>query len=139
MQTRIWYGLKNHSGQAVPLSSWLPSVGAGWHRLVVKLIEDLFDAGWDGEVFDIKEKFGSLRFYIGPIDGVQPFDPLIRAAEEESAKTCEICGKPGTPREKGGWIKTKCSFCSVAHQIFNLADELNHQLRRDQDGRTAKT
>ena len=77
-------------------------------------------------VEQIKEKFGTLRFYVSGVahDGPGDFDKellgdcdeaiynLIGNAEQESSVTCETCGKPGKQRRKeSGWIKTWCEDC----------------------------
>ena len=53
----------------------------------------------------IKEKFGTLRFYTSGGDDYT--DGVIRMAEAMSGSTCETCGNPGTTGGKG-WIKTAC-------------------------------
>ena len=53
----------------------------------------------------VKEKFGTLRFYYQGGDDV--IDGMVRMAESMSGVTCEECGKPGTSTG-GGWIKTVC-------------------------------
>jgi len=58
--------------------------------------------------FQVKEKYGTLRFYMDlPTD--EMFS-LIDEAEEQSAHTCEVCGKPGEERY-GGWVSTLCDEC----------------------------
>lgn len=53
----------------------------------------------------VKEKFGTLRFYYtGGDDYVRG---LVSMAESMSAVTCEVCGKPGTSNNSG-WIRTVC-------------------------------
>lgn len=53
----------------------------------------------------VKEKFGTLRFYY---DGGDDYiRGLASMAEAMSARTCEICGNPGKSRG-GGWIRTLC-------------------------------
>lgn len=53
----------------------------------------------------IKEKFGTLRFYY---DGGDEYCRGIEAmAESMSARTCETCGTPGKLRH-GGWVRTLC-------------------------------
>ena len=53
----------------------------------------------------VKEKFGTLRFYYrGGDDYIRG---LVSMAESMSAVTCEKCGKPGKQTE-GGWITTLC-------------------------------
>jgi hypothetical protein len=53
----------------------------------------------------VKEKFGTLRFYYGGGDDV--VRGIGRMAESMSAVTCETCGAPGVTRS-GGWIQTLC-------------------------------
>ncbi len=57
------------------------------------------------KVFQVKEKFGGLRFYCD--SSTDEIDALIRAAEEESTRTCDVCGRQGTARG-GSWIRTRC-------------------------------
>jgi hypothetical protein len=53
----------------------------------------------------IKEKFGTLRFYYwGGDDYCRGVESM---AESMSAVTCEVCGSPGKLRN-GGWIQTLC-------------------------------
>jgi hypothetical protein len=66
------------------------------------------------EVLQVKEKFGGLRFYAA-IHGCteeqeKAIREVIRKAEGESFKVCEVCGKAG--REiNNGWIKVRCEEC----------------------------
>jgi hypothetical protein len=80
-------------------------VGEGWHALVSELVDDLLRLGWDGEVHQVKEKFGGLRFYIGM--GSEAVHDRIAKAMEDSFKICEDCGEPGKLR-RGGWLRTLC-------------------------------
>ena len=56
----------------------------------------------------VKEKYGSLRFYM--TRGSDEIFHLIERAEELSSKTCEECGDYGEERG-GGWIRTLCLKC----------------------------
>jgi hypothetical protein len=56
-------------------------------------------------VEQIKEKFGSLRFYYQ--GGDDQISGMVRMAEAWADKSCETCGAPGTLGGKG-WIKTLC-------------------------------
>lgn len=64
------------------------------------------------EASQVKEKFGGLRFYLGPV--LVKYDEQvyqwIEEAEAEAEKTCENCGKPGKPNSTG-WIITLCDGC----------------------------
>jgi hypothetical protein len=53
----------------------------------------------------VKEKFGTLRFYYNGGDDV--VDGMVRMAESWSAVACEECGAPGAQNSRG-WIKTLC-------------------------------
>jgi hypothetical protein len=53
----------------------------------------------------VKEKFGTLRFYVHGGDDYT--DGVVSMAEAMSGVTCEVCGKPGTT-SGGGWITTLC-------------------------------
>ena len=85
----------------------------GWFDILWRLCEDLEPlvmemeraGGPKFEVLQVKEKFGGLRFYVNcRNDGIRK---RIDAAIQESFRTCEICGQPGTLRE-GRCIKTLC-------------------------------
>ena len=58
-------------------------------------------------VEQIKEKFGTLRFYAS--GGDEFTDGAISFAESLSNQMCEECGAPGK-RIGGGWIRTLCNF-----------------------------
>lgn len=53
----------------------------------------------------VKEKFGTLRFYFD--GGDEAIHGMVELAEYMSSVTCEECGKPGKLRG-GGWVRTLC-------------------------------
>jgi len=57
----------------------------------------------------VKEKFGTLRFYYGGGDEV--VEGMVSIAESLTCRTCECCGCPGS-RRGGSWIKTLCDKCN---------------------------
>jgi len=92
---------------------WGFECGDGWEPLIRKLseeVEAIIVTMPEKErkkfrVKQVKEKFGTLRFYMGIAhDGIRA---AIDRAEQESAVTCETCGKPGKIRS-GGWISVLC-------------------------------
>lgn len=97
-----WWGDKKKEAS---LADVLASAPPGWSGIIKTLIPDLFALGWDGEVDQVKEKFGGLRFYIG--SGSNEIFDRIAQAENDSNRTCEVCGAPGVSR-RGGWIRTLC-------------------------------
>lgn len=99
---KIKYGWREVERTVEDTISSLPTP---WHRHVTKLIEDLFDSGWDGHLLQIKEKYGGLRFYTDTTTEQQ--DNMIRAVENLTTKICYECGKPSTGTTKG-WIMFVC-------------------------------
>jgi hypothetical protein len=69
----------------------------------------------------IKEKFGTLRFYYTGGDDV--IDGMVRMAESMSGVTCETCGNPGQQRG-GGWIRTLCDHHEELYQEGNRSKEM---------------
>lgn len=89
-------------------------IGLGWMNVIVELDAKIAELVPDYNISQIKEKFGGLRFYIGPLEeGPGVFDKvhqLIRDAEEVADNLCDQCGKPGqmcNPNGRG-WIATRC-------------------------------
>ena len=70
-------------------------------------------------VIQVKEKFGTLRFYYD--GGDDHIHGLVRMAEAMSSVTCETCGVPGKQRS-GGWIRTLCDFHEEEYQKKNGVD-----------------
>ena len=95
--------LKGNIGCAVP---------DGWGFYVKTLLDALvFEQESDRElagfrVKQIKEKFGTLRFYC--VGGDDFTNAIIDRAEEASAHTCEITGLPGSlhTMKNSMWLKT---------------------------------
>lgn len=95
------------------------SCGAGWYPLIAKLHVALCDVDVDYEILQVKEKYGTLRYYAETdtenAEVRKRFDALIAAAELRSAEVCEWCGSPGhlSSSETYGdrWYKTLCADC----------------------------
>ena len=84
-------------------------VGPGWRDTLDELCAKLFALGWNGELGQVKEKFGSLRFYfLNTCRGYEDiaFDVVDRA-EHRTESICEKCGKYGKIRGPG-WLKCLC-------------------------------
>jgi hypothetical protein len=101
---------------------WGFNISPGWYKIIEELNEQLqeimFVIGCDITVKQVKEKFGTLRFYYDAvfnnvnesIDG-NVWGEIIRAcvneAERKTGHTCDVCGKHGT-LNNSGWIKCRC-------------------------------
>jgi hypothetical protein len=66
----------------------------------------------------IKEKFGTLRYYTGsyPAELSKQLDEIIDKAEKASETTCEKCGATASTQvnvstRTGGWWTTQCDSC----------------------------
>lgn len=81
--------------------------GDGWYKIIDELSAKLEPLGC--VAVQVKEKFGGLRFYIG--NGSELAYDYINLAEEESLKTCELCGEAGKPDNTKYWIRTLCDKC----------------------------
>jgi len=77
------------------------------------------------KVAQIKEKFGSLRFYLYNVDDVS--NAVTTYAEAMSTSTCEDCGCPGKTYRMG-WYRTLCPAHAAeqydADQLANYEKEL---------------
>jgi hypothetical protein len=96
--------------------------GDGWYDIIDSLCNNIqHHIDWNNKNFEkgyaqykqvpqvvatqIKEKFGTLRFYYE--GGDDYISGLVSMAESWSAVACEECGVPGTQNNQG-WIKTLC-------------------------------
>lgn len=98
-------------GQEISEADVLQMAPEGWHPILKEAFEKLFALGWDGSIDQIKEKFGTLRLYIGNETYEMP--PVIMEAEEKSCRTCQDCGAQGAKIHPGwSWFLTQCHDCN---------------------------
>lgn len=100
-----------------------PECSDGWKKLLFDLSKEVWqiikhDKGCKNfRVVQIKEKFGTLRYYnIGRSSG--PYEiitNIIQKYENLSAVTCEKCGKSAKLRDHEGWLMTLCDKCWNAY------------------------
>lgn len=103
-------GLKNgYFTDRPPIITNICECGDGWLPIIRECIEKLIVIGWNKEICQIKEKFGTLRFYTNglPEEGWK----IIEEATNKSSITCEYCGKSGQLRNKS-WMQTLCDKCN---------------------------
>jgi len=105
-----------------PFASFGCECGDGWFSLLDNLMTEIDNEALSVfvNVAQIKEKFGTLRFYVN-FDKCEDVDyekvyKIIQNYEEVSETTCEVCGKPGTLRG-GGWLRTLCDDCETKKEI----------------------
>lgn len=83
----------------------------GWYSLVYRMCKELDEAGIDLKIHQIKQKFGSLRFYHGGINTdeneYEKYAEIRNRYREESEWTCEECGQnahmPSDPTRSLCW------------------------------------
>lgn len=92
-----------------------PECNEGWRDLIERAcvkIENALDNGVTFQIVQIKEKYGTLRFYWSsrlPSETEAKVREVVSLAEARSACTCEICGAEGRLYNRGGWFATACS------------------------------
>jgi hypothetical protein len=88
--------------------------GDGWYNLLDFLCKEIQkyldkEPNPDFKATQVKEKFGTLRFYTTMCDNYM--EKLIEKAEHLSSITCENCGDRGKLSKKGYWLSTLCNKC----------------------------
>ena len=103
---------------------WGFACGDGWFNILDQLMGNIqHHIDWKNKkeevvpqvtLNQVKEKFGTLRFYYTGGDDV--IDGMVTMAESISGVTCEECGSPGK-RVGGGWVTTLCEAHAEARSI----------------------
>jgi len=103
----------SHTGSTTPMTPLQVAklTCEGWEPLVVDMFNDMFALGWDGRLWQIKEKFGALRVYIDEAPDV--VRDRVTKAEYDSMQICDTCGKEGKLWHDS-WIRTMCQPCHTA-------------------------
>jgi len=110
---------------------WGICTGDGWYDIIDEICAGLEKLRYEYGVIvmaaQVKEKFGTLRFYTeySPMllkltkdeyDKIYELaQDIVSAGEDKSCITCEQCGQPGT-QNKGGWVRTSCASCEEEYK-----------------------
>ena len=128
--------LQDYRGdKMVTCMHWGLECGEGWYELLDKCMEKLqyfcdlclYKNGVEVQIVanQIKEKFGTLRFYYTTNQATDVesriIDNIVSAAEQASERTCEVTGKDGNLCVKGGWYKTLC-YEEARKQQYKASD-----------------
>lgn len=112
------------------------SIDLGWYPLIERLSERLQAisdrTGVRIQVTQVKQKFGTLRYYFEfdersePIsaDVVKEVVDLVDSYEKESEHICELCGSSEGHTQKIGrrnWVRTLCDPCELERK--HIAEE----------------
>ena len=103
---------------------WGFDCGDGWFNILDQLMGNIqHHIDWKNKkeevvaqvtLDQVKEKFGTLRFYYTGGDDV--IDGMVRMAESMSGVTCEECSAPAKTHGSG-WICTICASCEEAREL----------------------
>lgn len=83
-------------------------VAEGWYSLLDHIDTELRAIDPDYQILQVKEKFGSLRFYFTSTDHYQEMAPIVEIAETKSMATCEVCGADGVTDTGQWYVVTLC-------------------------------
>jgi hypothetical protein len=87
------------------------SFPVGWSDLIDNTIKAIIAVDEDARVMQIKEKFGTLRFYIV---GSSRATKIVMDAEAKSKKICCICGNDkGSICNRNSYLVTICPKCEL--------------------------
>ena len=106
---------KDMYGRDFSLQDAQTCVGKGWNKLIESCYNICLEN--DVEIWQIKEKFGGLRFYVGSAPNI--VHEIIDQVEGESYNICELCGRDGKVGGKS-WLKCLCSDCRKEHSNENI-------------------
>jgi len=108
---------------------WGFECGDGWEPIIRHLSEELEflneNASCSVRAEQVKEKFGTLRFYVSITDATGKWADiiwdLVDMAELRTSYTCEVCGEHGK-RRGNGWIHTLCDLHHEENEGFDHAE-----------------
>jgi hypothetical protein len=81
--------------------------GAGWSSVLDRALGDLRRSVPHVRLRVAKEKLGTLRLIMDNKLDADAF-VITQRAEEESARTCEVCGEPGMVISTDCPVRTRC-------------------------------
>jgi len=93
----------------------------GWLGILAKLARKFKYADEPVQVYQIKEKFGTLTIYT---DSYTPqMQEWLTAATKASESTCENCGNPGALGVRNYWWSVRCDTCKPEGWVVATDDE----------------
>ncbi len=120
----------------------------GWKWIIEDTDRLLARLDPDYEIHQVKEKFGTLRYYYGTVadrETREVMDAVVSEAEKLSANTCESCGNSSVVsnldkgikfdstavlKSTGGWYKTICDSCDTEGRYVSV-DALKDRAQYD--------
>jgi hypothetical protein len=95
------------------INDWSFGIYAGWLPIIVRLHKKVMTYAPDYKIVQVKEKFGSLRFYFDLPDDIDDAKAkivrnLVTDTEKRSLTICDRCGKPGRLIRDNYYHRTRC-------------------------------
>lgn len=115
----------NHPMLVVPCAC----CGNGWYGLINRMLDQIQDTlrncpNSSIHISQIKEKYGTLRFYYStskvPEDAQSVIDHIVREGEGASGYICEECGSTVNTATSGVWIRTLCEICRERQEDYGI-------------------
>ena len=99
LRTRFVDGYDNHI-----------AVGEGWGGLIKECHNALVAFDPNYKIYQIKQKFGGLRYYVRPSHDALVYrtSAIVAPFEKRSYLVCEVCGVNGNLRVKNRFYQTLC-------------------------------
>ncbi|MBO2456109.1 hypothetical protein [Actinomadura violacea] len=109
--------MTNVADRQIP--NYLDHVGPGWRDILMRTHAELIAVLPNYQLAQVKEKYGmldvNLGVYFDPVTGElgvsrdigDRIRAILTAAQDESRRTCEVCGEPGSETGQE-WIRTLC-------------------------------
>ena len=104
-------------------------VDEGWYQLVIDCDKELTAIDPHYRIFQIKEKFGGLRYYFHPSqsDTSKAMNEIVSKYEAIAARTCEATGGSGVLMESvGGRRKTLNSEYAGDSRLYGKYKVVNN-------------
>lgn len=116
---------------------WGIETGDGWYKLI-DIICGMLQFHIDNndhpqiEATQVKEKFGTLRFYF--TGGDDYLHGIIAMGEFMSCEICEYCGSNIKVSQTKGWISTLCERCLQKTKLRRVKNAFTAFLRKTMHG-----
>lgn len=111
----------------------------GWSPLILMIAEEIQPIidreHLDYHIFQIKEKFGQLRWYDN--GGNKEIQHIIDSYTAASEHICIICGKPDCFITNTGWIEPICEECY--NRNSNFAAPYNEVIDKEEGDKLPET
>jgi ribosomal protein L37AE/L43A len=128
--------MKDNNEPKEPYELFGIECGEGWKKLYQPIIDyiDEYNKDKEGvdkiEIYQIKEKFGTLSFYVSK--KTDKLRKMIEDAEAESYHVCEICGRHINKQiVEHHWIYPMCRECydGMKERQEKIMEEVENKIK----------